>query len=197
MMVPILILAAGASRRMNGPDKLLMQVGGVALLHHVVRRAVATGHPVFVTLPVGNAARREVLDGVDVQIIEVPDADLGMAQSLRTGLQVISPDAAGLLVGLADMPDLTSDDYLSLINGFAADPDKGIHRAATQDGAAGNPVLLPKWALNELDEIQGDVGARQLLRQHAGRVRLVRLPGNHAITDLDTPKDWAAWLAKR
>ena len=80
-MIPILILAAGASTRMNGRDKLLMEVGGQTLLRHVVGHAVDTKHPVLVALPAGNTTRQEALAGLDVQIISVTDPDQGMAAS--------------------------------------------------------------------------------------------------------------------
>lgn len=196
MTIPILILAAGASRRMNGRDKLLEDVAGHPLLCHVVRRAVATGHPVLVALPQGDQRRRAALDGGAAQIVTVQDADLGMAQSLRTGVQAAPDDFRAILVTLADMPDITTDDYLSLINSFASDPNLNIHRAASHDGTAGNPVLLPKWVLKDPDIFTGDAGARHLLRQHQDHIKLVPLPENHAITDLDTPADWAAWRAR-
>lgn len=196
MTIPILILAAGASTRMNGRDKLLLDVAGQPLLRHVVRRAVATGHPVLVVLQQGDQLRRTALDGLDVQIVAVQDADLGMAQSLRAGL-LAAPDAFdAIIVALADMPEITTDDYLNIINSFSADPHSNIHRATSHDGIAGNPVLLPKWALNDPDIFTGDAGARHLLRQYSDRVRLVRLPENHATTDLDTPADWTAWRAR-
>ena len=195
-MIPILILAAGASNRMNSRDKLLMDVGGRTLLRHVVRRAVATGHPVLVALPDGDIARRDTIAGLDVQIVPVADAGQGMAVSLRAGLEMIPTKCTAVLVALADMPEITTEDYMGLINMFKADPDANIQRAASADGTAGNPVLLPMWALNDPYIFQGDAGARYLLRQYPDRVRLVPLPDDHAITDLDTPEDWAVWRAR-
>ncbi|MCF6315888.1 MAG: nucleotidyltransferase family protein [Marinosulfonomonas sp.] len=196
MTIPILILAAGASNRMNGRDKLLIDVGGRTLLRHVVCRAVATGGPVLVTLPHDDTKRHDALSGLDVRLVEVADASQGMAASLRAGLKALSDDAAGVLVALADMPEITTEDYTNLIKAFQADPNANIQRAASTDGTAGNPVLLPMWALNDPEIFQGDAGARHLLRQHADRVRLVPLPDNHAITDLDTSEDWAAWRGR-
>jgi len=193
MTIPILILAAGRSARMQGRDKLLEDVHGHPLLRHVVCRAVATGCPVMVALPAGNPSRRGLLEGLDVTILEVTDADSGMAASLRAGLHALAEDAGGLLVALADMPDITTDDYLNLIKAFLNDPNANIHRAASADGTGGNPVLLPRWALTDPDIFTGDAGARHLLRQQAKRVRLVPLPDTHAITDLDTPQDWEKW----
>lgn len=195
-MIPILILAAGASNRMNGRDKLLMDVGGQTLLRHVVGRAVDTKQTVMVALPVGDTARRNALAGLDLQIISVTDHDQGMASSLRAGLAMIPADCDGILIGLADMPDVTKDDYFSVINAFLADPNSNIYRGASHDSTAGNPVLLPKWALSDPSIFKGDAGARHLLKTHSDRVRLVPLPYDHAITDLDTPADWAAWRAR-
>ncbi len=196
MTIPILILAAGASTRMKGRDKLLEDVHGRPLLRHVTRRAVATGCPVMVALPAGNQTRRKLLEGLGVTILEVMDAESGMAASLRAGLGALPVEATGLLVALADMPDVNTDDYLCLINVFLNDLEANIHRAASADGIAGNPVLLPRWALTDPSVFTGDAGARHLLRQHGERVRLVPLPDTHAITDLDTPQDWAAWRSQ-
>jgi CTP:molybdopterin cytidylyltransferase MocA len=43
--------------------------------------------------------------------------------------------------------------------------------------------------------LSGDEGARAILRRHPPR--LLALPGRHAVTDLDTPEDWARWRAAR
>lgn len=197
MTIPILILAAGASSRMNGRDKLLLDVADHPMLRHVVKQAVATGHPVMVTLPFGNNKRHEILNGLAVQVIEVADAGQGMAQSLRVGISQMPKSTTALMVALADMPDITTDDYTSLINAFQSDPHANIQRASTSNGRAGNPVLLPAWAIKDTNAFQGDSGARDLLRKHKSKVRLIPLPNDHAITDLDTPQDWARWRKSR
>jgi len=192
MTIPILILAAGASRRMGGQDKLLMEAEGQSLLRHVAVRAIATGHPVMVALPIDDALRRAALADLDLLFVEVGNPTQGMAASLRAGLKAMPEDTTGLLVALADMPEVTAGDYLSIINAFRGDANKNIYRAATHN-KAGNPVLLPRWVLRDPNVFKGDSGARHLLRQHADRIRLVTLPNEHATTDLDTPEDWAAW----
>ena len=105
-------------------------------------------------------------------------------------------DCDGMLIGLADMPEVTKVDYMFIINAFSSDPDANIHRGASQDGIAGNPVLLPRWALSDPSLFTGDAGARHLLKKHSDKVRLVPLPDDHAITDLDTPQDWDTWRSR-
>ncbi|MDK2774484.1 MAG: NTP transferase domain-containing protein, partial [Tabrizicola sp.] len=94
-VVHILILAAGASSRMRGADKLLQSLDGKPILRRVAETALATGAPVSVALPVGAKARRFALSGLGVKVVEVADATLGMSRSLVRGVAVIAAGKAG------------------------------------------------------------------------------------------------------
>jgi CTP:molybdopterin cytidylyltransferase MocA len=190
----ILLLAAGASSRMRGADKLMEPVDGVPLLLRQARVAQATGMPVIVTLPVDRPAREAALAGLDLMTVPVPDAALGLSASIRAGVRAAG--ARPVLVLLADLPEITTADLSLLLARHAAAPDL-ILRATAADGTPGHPVLFPEWALGGLAALRGDSGARDLLRQYSGRTELIALPGRHAVTDLDTPEDWAAWRAAR
>jgi CTP:molybdopterin cytidylyltransferase MocA len=185
----ILLLAAGASSRMRGADKLIEEVGGETLLTVMARRAAKAG-PLRVTLPEGNSARAAALEGIACETVTLP-AGCDQSQSLAAGVAGLS---GPVLVVLADMPEVTAHD-LHLLLALSRQAPDAILRAAGQDGSPGNPVLFPSDLLPELQKIRGDKGARGLLKQHAARVHLVPLPGNRALTDLDTPEDWAAWRA--
>jgi len=191
--VLILIPAAGAARRMRGRDKLLEPVAGQPLLRRVAEAAAATGAPVLVTLPEGDRARRAALDGTGVTRQEI-DGTEGMAASIRAGVQAARiAGARGLLVMLADMPEIDSAMLTTLIAGFAADPAQ-VLRAAAADGTPGNPVVIPARLFPALEGVTGDAGARQVVTREAPR--LCPLPGRAALTDLDTPEDWADWRAR-
>ena len=192
--IAILILAAGASRRMGGTDKLLQEVRGMPLLRDRALAALATGHPVYVALPPNHEKRRAVLRGLPVIPIEIADAAEGMAASLRQGIAPLQ-EFAGVVVMLADMPDITSEDISHIISAFDADADVNIWRGVADDGTSGHPVLLPHWVLEHLSRLAGDQGAREVLAGFSDRLRLCPLPGRHALTDLDTPEDWAEWTA--
>lgn len=191
----VLILAAGASRRMRGADKLLEPVGGLPLLRRVVQSALATGCPVVCALPPDRPARGQAIVGLAVQTVTVPDPGEGMAASLRAGLAEISPTSAVMLL-LADLPDLTADDLAAMMQAQAKAPD-AILRATSADGQPGHPVIFPPSIRADLLALRGDEGARQVLRDHAALVRHIALPGAHATTDLDTPEAWADWRSGR
>ncbi len=193
-MPTILIPAAGASSRMRGSDKLLEEVEGKPLLRRQAIMALATGCAVVVTLPPDRPARGAALDGLAVTRVIVPDAALGLSVSLAAGLAAIGP-APAVIVLLADLPEISAEDLNHLVARHRDLPE-AILRATAQDGTAGHPVLFPAWVLPELGAMTGDSGARALLRGHADRVVAVALADRRAVTDLDTPEDWAAWRAR-
>lgn len=189
--IPILLLAAGASRRMGGPDKLLIRIGGESLLRARARAALGGGPgPVLVTLPPGCPERRAALAGLDVTPVEVPDAQDGMAASLRAGIAALPAGAFAALILLADTPAITPADIGAVAAAF--DPaDPRPVRGAEPDGRPGHPVLLPARLFGPLARLRGDIGARHLLA--AEDAVFVTLPEGHATTDLDTPEDLERW----
>ncbi|HEY6918577.1 MAG TPA: nucleotidyltransferase family protein [Tabrizicola sp.] len=193
--VHILILAAGASSRMRGRDKLLQAVKGRPILRLVTETALASGAPVLVTLPTGAEQRQAALSGLPVLRVDVPDAALGMSRSIVHGLAAIRAPGPedGVMILPADMPGFSSKVFADLISRFRAEPDL-IWRGGTTDGKAGHPTIIPRDLWPELAGITGDEGGRSVLKRHADRVRLVPLPGAMAILDLDTPEEWDAYL---
>ncbi|WP_050527263.1 nucleotidyltransferase family protein [Pseudorhodobacter aquimaris] len=191
--VTVLVLAAGASRRMRGVDKLLEPVAGQPLLRRIVGSALGTGAPVLVALPRNNPARRAALAGLAASIIPVANTQEGMANTLRKGVAAL-PRTNAVMVLLADMPEIDTSDLATMIAVYCTAPQK-IHRATSQDGVPGHPVIFPPWAHDDLLALQGDAGARAVVTKHARAVIAVPLTAAHATTDLDTPEDWAKWRA--
>lgn len=195
MNAHILILAAGSSSRMRGRDKLLEQVDGQPQLARLVQAALQTGLPVTVALPPDRPARAAAIADLPARKITVPDPAQGMAASLTAGLASL-PAAAGVMLLLGDLPEITGQDLITLREAWAAEPE-AILRGALADGTPGHPVCFPPDLRDDLMTLKGDEGARSVLVRHRARLRLVPLPGRHATTDLDTPEDWAAWRATR
>lgn len=193
--VLILVPAAGASARMRGRDKLLERIGGETLLRRQVRAALATGAPVLVTLPRrAGGPRAETLEGLaGFRVVYVAAAE-GMAASMRAGAAAARAAAVrGLMVLLPDMPDIHGADIALMLHVFAEAPDTAL-RATAETGEPGHPVIFPARAFDALASVAGDTGGRSVLAGEA--VRPCPLPGRRALTDLDTPEDWAAWRAR-
>jgi CTP:molybdopterin cytidylyltransferase MocA len=196
--VHIVILAAGASSRMLGRDKLLEPVAGCPILRHVAETAIGTGCPVVVMLPPASP-RHLVLDNLPVTPVDVPDANLGMSRSLSRAATLLSHDVPtdapdGLMVLPADMPGFTIGALTAMVAAFRNAPAL-ILRATDASGKPGHPAIFPRDLWPELAALAGDEGGRSVLRRHQARLRLTPLPGDMATLDLDTPADWAAYRA--
>jgi len=192
-MVPILILAAGESRRMRGRDKLAEPVGGVALLRRQALAALTLGEPVFVALPGPGHDRAQHIADLAVTPLIVPEAAEGMSGTLRGAVAQL-PDCAAFLVVLADLPLIDADAMRAVCDLRAGVPDALIWRGTTEDGKPGHPILFDARLRPEFEDLHGDAGGEAIVRRHP--VATVALPGKAARLDLDTPEDWAAFRAE-
>ena len=186
-MIPILILAAGKSTRMGGRDKLLEVIDGGPLLAIVAKRALKVG-PTFVTLPSANHPRRYVLPPA-AQVVEV---DGEMSDSVKAGVKALPEDATGVLILLADMPDITAED-IAMVYDAAIASNFPVVRGATSEGYAGHPIYLAASLFPLLRGLSGDRGAARLYTGFEADTVLVSLKGNRCRLDLDTPADWACY----
>lgn len=195
MKTDILILAAGAASRMRGADKLLEDVGGEPLLARVARAALATGQDVTVVLPPDRPLRAVALEGLRLRRVIAQRAAEGMAESVKAGLAATDPQN-GVMLLLADLPEITAADLAAMLALWQAEP-AAILRGTAADGTPGHPVCFPPDLREELAGLQGDEGARSVIVRHRARLLPVPLPDRHAVTDLDTPEEWAEWRAGR
>ena len=190
--LPVILLAAGASSRMRGRDKLMEDVDGQPLLRRQTRVAQSVG-PVMVALPPAPHPRYTALTGLDITPLPIPDAAEGMGASLRRAFTDLPPDTAAAMVMLADMPDLEPSDLARLAASVDLSSETLVWRAATEDGRPGHPIIFAAALFDQLKRLSGDDGGRAVVHGAGARVQLVPLPGQRARLDLDTPEDWAAW----
>ncbi|MGQ7793486.1 NTP transferase domain-containing protein [Faunimonas sp. B44] len=184
--VAALVLAAGQSRRMGGPNKLLATFGGEPLVRRSAAAALASrASPVVVVTGHMRDRIEAALAGLDVATVHNADYAEGLATSLKTGISALPADAAGAIVLLADMPGITAAIIDRLIAAF--DPDRPGIVLPTVEGKRGNPVLWSRHFFPELLATSGDVGARHLIARHADAVRTVEI-GPAAGLDVDTPE---------
>lgn len=186
----ILILAAGASRRMRGDDKLLQEIDGTPLILRAVRAACAAAAEVIVTLPANDRSRRAWLGDTPALLVDV--ADRAMSASIRSGVAVCGADA--VMIHLADMPEIGTEEMARMVEAWQRS-DAATMQATAEDGSQGQPVIFHRSLFPRLSALTGDTGARSVLERHPPQH--VALPGRRALTDLDTPEDWARWRAAR
>ena len=177
------VLAAGASTRLGEPKQLAM-LAGETLLERAVRTAREAGcEPAVVVLGAAAERIRERCRLGDSVVAVNADWQSGMASSIRAGLAAIE-GAEGLVLMTCDQPAVTAEHLRALMA-------TGAVTASAYAGRRGVPAYFPAASFGELGKLQGDAGARELLRD-AGAVELA---GGEL--DVDTAADLAAawrWL---
>jgi molybdenum cofactor cytidylyltransferase len=186
--IAAVVLGAGKSSRMGGPNKLLAEIGGKPLVRIVVEAALASrARPVIVVTGHQRDKVEAVLAGLPVKFAHNPHYADGLGTSLRAGIAALPPDVDGAIVCLGDMPQVDAELIDRLIGAF--DPDHGaLVVVPTIDGKRGNPVVWSRRFFPDLVAVEGDIGARHLIGRYTEAVAEVPLTGTAALTDVDTPE---------
>jgi molybdenum cofactor cytidylyltransferase len=192
-----LLLAAGQSRRMGGPNKLLAEIDGLPMVARVAQRLLASrARPIVAVL--GNQAEAvdAALGKLPVERVRNPDFAAGLSTSLKRGIAALPDDLEGVIVCLGDMPLISGRHLDRLIAAFNPLEGRAII-VPTRRGKRGNPVLWSKRFFAGMAGLAGDVGAKHLIGEHAELVAEVEMDDDAVLVDIDTPEALEALREKR
>jgi molybdenum cofactor cytidylyltransferase len=186
--IAAVVLGAGRSSRMGGPNKLLAEIGGRPLVRIVVEAALASrARPVIVVTGHQRERVQAALAGLPVKFVHNPRYADGLGTSLKAGIAALPAEADGAIVCLGDMPHVDAALIDRLLAAF--DPEKGaLVVVPSIEGKRGNPVVWSRRFFPDLMAVEGDVGARHLLGRYPEAVTELPLAGTAALTDIDTPE---------
>jgi CTP:molybdopterin cytidylyltransferase MocA len=191
-----LVLAAGKARRFGLPKFLLPAGPGQVLLTRVLgtaRRAVEGQIVVVVGREEGKVryalepwVRPE--EATRVRLLSNPDYVAGLSTSLKRGVAALG-DTEPVLVLLADQPVLGAGKLRALLR--APRPAGVWAVSAAENGEPKPPVVLGPELLRQVEGLEGDQGAKPLLRRYPERVRLLEWGAGEWFTDVDTWETYA------
>ncbi|MCZ6586957.1 MAG: molybdopterin-binding/glycosyltransferase family 2 protein [Alphaproteobacteria bacterium] len=182
------VLGGGQSRRMGVVNKLLAKVDGKPMIRHAVDTVREAGADPVIVVTGHEAERvRAVLDDADVIFVHNDDYAEGLSTSLRTGIAAVPDTCDGALVALGDMPRLQPAHVERLIDAFSPDAGRAIC-VPTWQGKRGNPVLWARRFFAEMEQVDGDVGAKHLIGALVELVHEVEMPDSGVLIDVDSPE---------
>ncbi len=184
-MIAAVVLAAGGASRF-GSAKQLAELDGVPLLEHAIRAVEAV--PAIDRIVVVLGARAdEIRAGVDfgsAEVVVCEDWDTGQAASLRCAIAAVAADADVVLLTLGDMPRITPQ-VIARFADLATEHGAQTRARGLYDGAPGHPVALGSAYFDAISALEGDVGAREVLK----RIGAYPIEVGHLCSgvDVDTP----------
>ena len=190
--VGIVILAAGGSIRLGQPKQLLVYQGS-SLLRRTVETALSVPlAPVIVVLGSNAELIRKEIRDMNVAVVENPQWQTGMASSIRTGLSTLiaaHPQIDAVIFLLCDQPWLCPDLLQALIQAHTGKKPPIV--ASRYAKTLGVPALFERSLFPELLALEGEFGARQVIKRHM--TDAVGIHFEDAGIDIDTPND-LEWL---
>ncbi len=183
-MVSSILLAAGKSKRMGKP-KQLMPWGQITVVEQTVDNLLSSAvKEVIVVL--GHKAEEviKIIAAKPVKLAINRDYEQGMSTSIIAGLNLVDSQAQAVMLALGDQPLIDCQTINRLIEEFY-NHDKGI-TIPTYQGRRGHPVIFAMKYEEKLRELKGDIGGRQIIKDHPEDILEVPVNCEGISIDIDT-----------
>lgn len=180
MFIRGIILAAGKSSRM-GYNKLIIKLGDTTILEKIIHNTKISrlNEVILIT---------GKYDDIKTDIIKLHNEEYekGMSTSIKKGIEGFGGDAVMILLG--DMPFVSSKIINKLYDSYKL-CNKNIV-VPEFEGKRGNPVIIGKKYFCELLKIQGDKGARDIIKNNLEDVEFVEIQDKGIFLDIDDEESY-------
>jgi molybdenum cofactor cytidylyltransferase len=200
MTVGAVLLAAGASSRMGGRPKALLELGGVPLvMRQLIALSGAGVDEVAVVLGHHGDAIEAAVRSLPITLVRNPSPDDGQVSSVQLGLAALSPRLDAVIVALADQPLIDAQDIVALISTFRkrGAASMVVPRVKRADGESvpGNPVMFDAALREEWLAASADLACRKWREKNPARVHWFDTDNQRYSVDVDTPEDLERFAA--
>jgi molybdenum cofactor cytidylyltransferase len=183
-----ILLAAGGSTRLGQPKQFLEFEGQTLLRRAAEAMCASVCDPVVAVLGAEHEKAEAEITDLRLEMCRNEEWESGMSSSIKLGLKEllkIESEIDAVVITLCDQPFVNSETIDRLAAKFAETKTQMV--AAKYDGLAGVPALFSNEMFDALSRIEGDKGARDLLRDPSASVATIEI--NEAAIDIDSPDD--------
>lgn len=181
--VAAIVLAAGTGARMGEHVKQLLPWRGKTLIENAIELATqASVNETLVVLGARAERLRPLVEKSTARVVLNRLWEAGQASSIRAGLNALSPQIDAAIFINADQPRLTSVVIDAILQRYRQ-TDAAII-AAEYAGRRGSPVLFDRKHFDELANLQGEMGGRELLAKY--QIERVEFADARMGIDVDT-----------
>lgn len=180
--IGVLILAAGEGRRM-GSIKQLMRFGGSTFLEETIKKYSAYCQDVIVTLGFHKETIKSKIREIGFVFQDIEGYEEGMSASFR---EARTFEADYFMVTPCDLPLIEDYTIECLLRTYRENEGKII--VPRFKGKMGHPVVFPISLQSSFNNIKGDIGARDIIKEKGCLYLDLDDPG--IIADIDTLNEY-------
>ena len=164
---------------------MLLPWGDTTVLECIIKKAKALAcRQIVLVSGAEHIALEKITKRQTIQITQNPEWERGMGNSLAFGIKALMNQATkGVLVLLADMPTITTEDLKGLLETFASSEADIV--CTQYPNMQGVPTIFKDSLFEQLSQLDGDLGAKQLFKLHG--IKLASHSVQRDYEDLDTP----------
>ena len=187
-MITAILVAAGKSARMGNVNKLHLPFGNGTILETVIQNLLASkiDEIIVVTNEEGLNSRHHNNSKISHVVNHNPE--FGLTSSIQIGVEK-AKESSVLLVCLADMPLITSNDYNLLIDNYLNVKKKVIIQPFVND-KPGNPVLFSSHFREEIMSLDYPEGCKPVVKSNTAFLQKIKTTNIVYNTDIDTPENY-------
>ena len=185
MEITAILLAAGSASRFGG-DKLLHPLAdGTPIGVAAARNLLAVVSDVVAVVRPGDFPLADLLEQEGCHVTVCPHAARGMGASLAHGVGA-RRSADGWLIALADMPSIKSATIALVVRELEVGKDLVV---PVYQGQRGHPVGFGKRFGPQLAALDGDAGARDIIKANKGDLVVIECDDPGILQDIDRRDD--------
>jgi molybdenum cofactor cytidylyltransferase len=191
-MISAILLAAGESKRMGKPKQLMPWGKSTILTQAIDNLKSSAVDEIIVVLGYRAEEITKTIATKPVEIAISPNYKQGMSAAIIAGLNLVASQSQAVMLALGDQPLVDSQTINRLIDEFY-NHDKGIV-IPTYHGKRGHPVIFAIKYKPELLELKGDIGGREIIKNHPDDTLEVAADSEGVISDIDNRSDYQSQL---
>jgi molybdenum cofactor cytidylyltransferase len=187
--IAVIILAAGRSARLGSPKQLLSYRGKTLLQHSIDTALESMASQILVVLGSKKDSIKKEIEQTQIFILENSSWESGMASSISCGitnLQIIAPESEAVILMVCDQPFVNAKLLNNLITKHKDSKQSIV--ASSYANTLGTPALFHKSLFVELLALQGESGAKSLIKKYNQRVGFVSF--DQGSIDIDTRENY-------
>ena len=182
-MIKAVVLASGFSRRM-GENKLVLPFKGKPLIYWILNSIKEVNFK-EVDVIYRDEKVKDIANSFGFNAIYNLNSSLGQSQSIKIALK--NYNGEGIMFFTGDQPLLRPNTIKIIIEEFKVSKKIVI---PLYEGERGMPTIFPSMFFNELRNLEGDMGGRQIIRNHPEEVSFIKVVDKWEGFDVDSPQEY-------